>query len=58
MILARLNPNGSTDTTFDGDGQATIDFGGSEIAVSVTVQPDGKIVAAGTIASGVPVFAR
>ncbi|MEO6392846.1 MAG: delta-60 repeat domain-containing protein, partial [Pyrinomonadaceae bacterium] len=47
MLLARFNSNGSIDTTFDGDGQVTTDFGGDEVAISVAIQPDGKIVAAG-----------
>jgi uncharacterized delta-60 repeat protein len=48
FTVARLNGDGSLDTTFDGDGQQTIDFGpNEELAVSVAVQADGKIVAAG-----------
>jgi uncharacterized delta-60 repeat protein len=45
---ARLNPDGSLDTSFNGDWLATIDFeGGSDIANDVTVMPDGKIIVAG-----------
>jgi uncharacterized delta-60 repeat protein len=45
---ARLNPDGSLDTSFDGNGLATIDFaGGSDIANDVTVMQDGKIIVAG-----------
>jgi uncharacterized delta-60 repeat protein len=48
MVVTRLMPNGSPDTTFDGDGTATIDFGStSDIAAGVVLQPDGKIVVAG-----------
>ena len=48
MVVTRLLPNGALDTTFDGDGTATIDFGStSDIAAGVALQPDGKIVVAG-----------
>ncbi len=48
MTVTRLNPNGSPDTTFNGDGTATIDFGpGDDPARSAVLQPDGKIVVAG-----------
>jgi uncharacterized delta-60 repeat protein len=49
--VTRLNPNGSPDTTFDGDGTATIDFG----AGGAVLQPDGKIVVAGTAQGGIAV---
>ena len=43
MVVTRLLPNGALDTTFDGDGTATIDFGStSDIAAGVVLQPDGK----------------
>ena len=35
------------DTSFDGDGKVTTDFGATDVADDVAVQPDGKIVAAG-----------
>jgi uncharacterized delta-60 repeat protein len=48
MVVTRLMPDGSPDTTFDGDGTATIDFGStSDIAAGVVLQPDGRIVVAG-----------
>jgi uncharacterized delta-60 repeat protein len=48
MTVTRLLPNGSLDTTFDGDGTATIDFGSLDDPVGgAVVQPDGKIVVAG-----------
>lgn len=49
FALARYNTNGSLDTSFDVDGKVTTDFGGSggDYAYSVTLQVDGKIVAAG-----------
>jgi uncharacterized delta-60 repeat protein len=49
FALARYNPDGSLDTTFDGDGKVTTDFAGdSDEARGVVIQGDGKIVAAGT----------
>jgi uncharacterized delta-60 repeat protein/RHS repeat-associated protein len=47
FVIARYNTNGSLDTSFDADGKVTTDFGGSEGAYSITLQNDGKIVAAG-----------
>jgi uncharacterized delta-60 repeat protein len=51
FAVARLNPDGSFDTTFDGDGKRTVafDLGGSfdDRATAVALQPDGKIVVAG-----------
>lgn len=46
--LARFNPDGSVDVTFDGDGLVLTDFdGGFDRATDVVIQPDGKILAAG-----------
>jgi len=48
MTVTRLMPNGAPDTTFDGDGTATIDFGSTaDLAAGVVLQPDGKIVVGG-----------
>ena len=48
FALVRYNPDGSLDPTFSGDGIQTTEFSGHGAgATSVTVQPDGKIVAAG-----------
>lgn len=50
FALARFNPNGTLDTGFGGNGggKLTFDFFGStDIAESVAVQPDGKIVLGG-----------
>lgn len=48
FALARLNPDGILDTTFDGDGKVTIALGASnESATAMALQSDGKIVAAG-----------
>ncbi|MFB7785810.1 calcium-binding protein [Streptomyces vinaceus] len=51
--VARYLPNGSLDPTFSGDGMVTANFGGTEFGNAVAVQPDGKIVAAGSGAVGV-----
>jgi uncharacterized delta-60 repeat protein len=48
FALARYNPDGSLDTSFDGDGKVTVSFGtGSDQISAVAIQPDGKIVVAG-----------
>jgi uncharacterized delta-60 repeat protein len=52
FALARFLPNGTSDTTFDGDGRATTDAGGSGFAADVILQPDGRIVAAGNVFGG------
>jgi uncharacterized delta-60 repeat protein len=52
FALWRLNADGSLDAAFDGDGQATTDFSSdSDAANAVTIQTDGKIIAAGTISN-------
>jgi uncharacterized delta-60 repeat protein len=53
FALARYNTNGSLDTTFDGDGKVTTDFGIDETLISVAIQTDGKIVVAGSTADSV-----
>ncbi|MFD9306259.1 calcium-binding protein [Streptomyces sp. NPDC060048] len=50
--LARYLPNGSLDTTFSGDGMVTADFGGTEFGNAVAVQPDGRILVAGSGGAG------
>ena len=53
FALARYNADGSLDTTFDTDGKVTTNFSSnSDVAAAVALQPDGKIVAAG---SAVPI---
>ncbi len=46
LQVSRLNADGSLDTTFDGDGQQTIDLTDHESVIGIVAQPDGKIVAA------------
>ena len=48
FALARYNANGTPDTSFDGDGQLTTDFGADDGANAVGIQSDGSIVAAGS----------
>jgi len=45
--VARLNPDGSLDTSFGSGGSVTTNFQGDDIAHAVLVQPNGDIVAAG-----------
>ncbi|HOZ86471.1 MAG TPA: T9SS type A sorting domain-containing protein [Bacteroidia bacterium] len=48
FAVARYNTDGSPDNTFDSDGKLTTSIGpGSDAAIGVTVQPDGKIVVVG-----------
>jgi len=49
FALARYNPNGSLDTSFDGDGKVSTAFtaGWSDQGYGIALAPDGKIVAAG-----------
>ncbi|MFG2335324.1 calcium-binding protein [Streptomyces yangpuensis] len=49
FTVVRYHPDGSLDTTFDGDGKAVTDLGGggADQGSDVAVQADGKIVAAG-----------
>jgi uncharacterized delta-60 repeat protein len=53
LALARYNPDGTLDTTFDGDGKVTTNLTSSFDAIySVVIQSDGKIVVAGATGSG------
>lgn len=48
FAVARINPDGTADATFDTDGMVTIDFNSNiDSAWSVAIQADGKIVVAG-----------
>ena len=47
FALARYLPDGSLDATFGVGGKVTTDFGGSDGAIALVLQPDGKLVAAG-----------
>ncbi|MEO5558984.1 MAG: hypothetical protein ABIO49_04370 [Dokdonella sp.] len=53
--VARLNTDGSRDTSFNGSGTATIDFGPagmSSLAFDVKIQPDGRILLTGAASPG------
>ena len=47
FAIARLNGNGTADTTFSGDGWQTTNFGADEFGLAVAIQPDGKIIVVG-----------
>ncbi len=53
FALVRYNADGSLDTTFDGDGKLTTAIGNDhDYGLSVTLQPDGKILVAGSSRNG------
>jgi uncharacterized delta-60 repeat protein len=58
FAVARFNANGSLDTSFGTGGQASVEFfappmqGAQEFADAVLVQPDGKILVAGSARQG------
>ena len=52
LMVLRYNSDGSLDTGFDGDGKVSTDFGVTDIANSVVIQPNGRIVVAGSTSAG------
>lgn len=56
FAVARLNPNGTFDTTFSGSGTVFTSIGdsidGTNLRKSLAIQPDGKIIVGGTIQFG------
>ncbi|MDX2165860.1 MAG: hypothetical protein SF182_02310 [Deltaproteobacteria bacterium] len=53
FAVVRYLSDGSLDTSFDGDGKVITSFGtGLDVATSLVVQPDGKIVAVGSAQVG------
>ena len=48
FALARYTPNGSLDFTFGAGGKVITDFGGDDLASALILQPDGRIVVAGS----------
>jgi uncharacterized delta-60 repeat protein len=52
FALARYNPDGSLDSSFDGDGRVTTAIGSSSVGYGVALQPDGKIVVVGESGTG------
>ena len=47
FVLARYNPDGSPDASFDGDGRVFTDFGYGDVVNALAIQRDGKIIAVG-----------
>jgi uncharacterized delta-60 repeat protein len=48
FAVARFLPEGGLDTSFNQTGKVTTDFGGTDdVAISVKIQPDGKLLLAG-----------
>jgi uncharacterized delta-60 repeat protein len=62
FALARYNPDGTPDTTFGGDGAVTTAFAAGVFntaqACCLAIQPNGRIVAAGSLDSGRFALAR
>ncbi len=57
FLVVRYNPNGSLDSSFSFDGRVTIAFDaadGVDQCAAVAVQPDGKIVVAGSTSGASP----
>lgn len=56
-ILLRFTPEGQLDSTFGSGGLVVSDFGGEEGFRALKIQPDGKILAAGSVTQGSePIF--
>jgi uncharacterized delta-60 repeat protein len=49
FALARYKPNGSLDPTFGSDGRVITKVGGGGVAFALALQPDGKLVVAGSV---------
>ncbi len=47
FAITRYNPDGSLDPSFSGDGKQTTEFGGSDLAMGVAIQGNGRIVVVG-----------
>jgi uncharacterized delta-60 repeat protein len=52
FAVVRLNSNGSLDTTFSGDGKATVDFGNYDRCRALAIDGSGKYVLAGLTSTG------
>ena len=57
VVSSARATDGALDPTFDADGIVTTDLTNSDVAYSVVIQPDGKIVVAGYTISGNQDFA-
>jgi uncharacterized delta-60 repeat protein len=51
FALARYDVDGTLDAEFDGDGRLTSDFGSRDEAADVVIQPNGRLLVAGTSGS-------
>jgi len=51
-VLLRYLPDGSLDTSFDGDGRAILAVPGAFVATALALQPDGRIVVVGSVYNG------
>lgn len=53
VLVARFDSNGTPDATFDGDGMVLTDVSATydDVGTDVVVQPDGKIVVVGAVAT-------
>ena len=58
MFVSRFTASGDPDTTFDSDGNRTIDTGNADWATSVLVQGNGSIVVAGFTDATTPASIR
>ena len=55
FVVLRVQPGGALDTTFAGDGIQTIDYGVDAGASAIALQPDGRIIVAGSAGSDLAV---
>lgn len=61
VVVTRFNPNGSLDSTFDGDGRLFTKFNNSQaspIAQAISLQADGKILVVGYENNSIAAIAR
>ncbi len=56
FIVARYNPNGTLDSTFNTNGYVITPFPGLDVAHAVALQSDGKIIAVGQSSADFSVF--
>jgi uncharacterized delta-60 repeat protein len=55
-MLVRYNADGTPDNTFDNDGTASVNFGGTDNAYALAIQPDGKLVVTGRVGPSAPPY--
>ena len=54
VVVSRLLSNGAPDPTFDNDGQAVIQAAHALRGYAVAIEPDGKIIVAGSMGNSLP----